>query len=82
MVHKEDGGPASKCKIEKNAIKCGQTGATPRGRHAKCSQPNPNATSEQNGRISYITPAFSGVPNRRGQNQKWPHNPYLLGVPQ
>ena len=27
------------------------------------------------------TIAFSGVLNRRGQNQKWLHPPYLLGSP-
>ena len=26
-----------------------------------------------------MTPAFSGVPNRRGPNQKWLHHPCLLG---
>ena len=47
MVRKEGGGPVSEYKIEKNAIICGQTGATHRGCHAKCSSPSPNATSEQ-----------------------------------
>ena len=32
MVHKEGGGPTSKCKIENNAIMYGQTGATTGGR--------------------------------------------------
>ena len=31
MVHKEGGGPASKCQIENNAIMYGQTGATTGG---------------------------------------------------
>ena len=35
----------------------------------------------KNGRIGYITPAFSGVPNRRGQNQNWLHHPCLFGGP-
>ena len=29
-------------------------------------------------RIGYLTPAFWGVPNERGQNQKRLHHPYLL----
>ena len=29
----------------------------------------------------YLTPAFSGVPNRMGRNQKWLHHPCLLGGP-
>ena len=33
----------------------------------------------KNGRIGHITPAFLGVPNRRGQNQKWPHQPCVPG---
>ena len=47
MVHKEGGGPTSKCKIEKNAIKYGLTDATHQGRHTKCSSLSHNATSEQ-----------------------------------
>ena len=35
----------------------------------------------KNGRIGDITPAFSGFPNTRGQNHKWPHHPCLLGGP-
>ena len=33
------------------------------------------------GRKSYITPAFSGIPNIGEQNQKWLPRPYLLGGP-
>ena len=33
-------------------------------------------------RSGYITPAFSGVPNRRGPHQKWLHHPCLLRGPQ
>ena len=33
------------------------------------------------GRYCYVTPAFSGVPNGRGQNEKWLHHPYLLRGP-
>ena len=29
----------------------------------------------------YITPAFSGIPNIGGKNQKWLPHPYLLGGP-
>ena len=32
-------------------------------------------------RIGYQSRAFSGVPNRRGQNQKWLHHLCLLGGP-
>ena len=34
------------------------------------------------GQKCYVTPAFSGVPSKRGQNQKWLPHPYLLGGPQ
>ena len=33
----------------------------------------------KNGRIGYITPAFSGATNRRGQNQKRVNHPCVLG---
>ena len=39
-------------------------------------KPSLQSTCGQNG---CITPAFSGVPNRRGPNQKWLHHPCLLG---
>ena len=35
MVHKEGGGPASKCKTEKNAIKYGLTDAIHQGQNQK-----------------------------------------------
>ena len=33
------------------------------------------------GRKCYVTPAFSGMPNKREQNQKWLPDPCLLGGP-
>ena len=38
-IHKEEDGPASKCKITENAIKGAQTGATYQGHHTRCSSP-------------------------------------------
>ena len=77
MVHKEGGGPASECKIEKNAIIFRRTGATHRAAtpNVPNQAPMPQASTIRRG---YISPAFSGA-------QKWAdwlHNPCLLRGPQ
>ena len=40
-----------------------------------------NQSRPKRGRNCYITPAFSGVPNKGGQNQNWLPQSYLLGGP-
>ena len=46
----------------------------------KATSPLPSRGPKR-GRNCYVTPAFSGVPNKREENQKWLPHPCLLGVP-
>ena len=63
MVHQEGGGPASKRKIEKNAIKYGRTSATPHASMPQASKQLLNVCAihhpfllagPRNGRVGYV----------------------------
>ena len=56
-------------------------GSPPRGGKSKvATSPLPSRVPKR-GRKCYITPAFSGVPNKGEQNEKWLPHPCLLGGP-
>ena len=66
MVRRAGDGLASEGKIVQNATKYGLTSATHWGRHARCSKPNPNATTEQTAGLRVPNPNSRGHATKRG----------------